>query len=146
MLPRSVVALFCDDVREEKSGKETIVGIYPDNVNVPSFPYTFPRVLIYTRINTDVRDKIKKVEIRISLPEEETETIMSTADKKFVSETQKTAKKKGTPIVSIVGRVVASQMRVLAPGQVRLLVTVNDDEYVGGFINVQQTPNQHPTV
>ena len=46
----SVVALFCSDVRQEKGGTETIVGIFPDNVNLLTIPGAFAQMYVYVRM------------------------------------------------------------------------------------------------
>ena len=47
----NVMALFCEDIREEKDGVVSLIGIIPDNVNVdvnmsalPSEPSAPPKI------------------------------------------------------------------------------------------------------
>jgi hypothetical protein len=47
--------LICDDVRQEVSGKEIIIGLYNDSVLFNSFPITMSQFII--RISLDILDK-----------------------------------------------------------------------------------------
>jgi hypothetical protein len=48
-LPTVKVALLCDDVRREITGKEIIIGVFSDQINVVSFPITIILTL-YMRV------------------------------------------------------------------------------------------------
>jgi len=43
-------ALVCDDVREEKSGKETLVGVYNSKIIVAGLPAVLPKLCFRIRI------------------------------------------------------------------------------------------------
>ncbi len=49
--------IFCDDVRQETSGKRTLVGVYGHTLLVESFPITLPKLCLVMRLvipaNTD---------------------------------------------------------------------------------------------
>lgn len=34
--------LFCESIREEKDGKHSYIGVYPDQITVSAFPHTLP--------------------------------------------------------------------------------------------------------
>ena len=139
MLPRSVITLFCDDVREEKSGMDTLIGVYSDNVNVPSFPFSFPKIAIYTRINIDVADSPGEISIVISVPNQD-DVLLSTLDTKIITDGQRQAKRNGAPMVGLISKAIAANFTVPAPGQVTLTVKIKGRKYVGGTLNVKQTP------
>lgn len=56
-------ALICDDVREEKSGKETLVGVYNEKIIVKSLPTLLPKLCFRIRI-TQIR---RPLDIALSL-------------------------------------------------------------------------------
>src|SRR3954452_971566 len=63
MQPVSVVAFFCEDIREEKSGQDIIIGVFPDNLNLtPSGPSegagttVITKLGLYVRLHFDVND------------------------------------------------------------------------------------------
>jgi hypothetical protein len=47
----SACALFCEDVRQEKTGGETLVGVMRDNLAMSSLPGVLPKLGIYIRMN-----------------------------------------------------------------------------------------------
>src|SRR4051794_5934383 len=65
----SAIALFCEDIREEKTGQDTLIGILPDNVRVPSFPGAMPKVCVYLRINLPRDTAIRRAKSRLDLPD-----------------------------------------------------------------------------
>ena len=42
--PKFEYSMICDDIREEKGNKLTLVGVYPHNILVPNFPFTFAKL------------------------------------------------------------------------------------------------------
>jgi len=48
-------SIFCDDVRYELNGKVSLMGIYNDQMFVPDFPITLPKVCAHfdLRVNPD---------------------------------------------------------------------------------------------
>lgn len=56
-------ALVCDDVREEKSGKETLVGVYNEKIIVGGLPAVIPKLCFRIRI-TPIR---RPLDISLSL-------------------------------------------------------------------------------
>jgi hypothetical protein len=47
MIGVRAMGVFCDDIREEVQGMHSLVGIYPDNVNVPVVPRMMPKLGLY---------------------------------------------------------------------------------------------------
>lgn len=56
-------ALVCDDIREEKSGKETLVGVYSNKIIVGGLPAVLPKLCFRIRI-TPIR---RPLDISLSL-------------------------------------------------------------------------------
>jgi hypothetical protein len=46
----SSICLFCEDIRHEQSGVATLVGVLPDNLNVPATPVVLPKLAMYIRV------------------------------------------------------------------------------------------------
>lgn len=139
MLPRSAITLFCDDIREEKTGMDTLIGVYPENVNVPSFPFAFPKIGIYTRISFDVTDAPGEIAVRFSAPKQD-DVPLTVFSEEFVSNAQIESKTNGSPITGLITKAVSVSFPVKEAGQVRVIVTIQGVEYVGGILNVNQAP------
>ena len=139
MFPRSAITLFCDDIREEHMGMITLVGVYPNNVNVPSFPFVLPKLGIYTRILIDVNDALRKITIHISAPDGKIE-LSTEIDEESIAKSQMAAKDKGSPIVGIMAHAIAAPFVVKEAGQIKLIVNIEGVEYIGGVLIFDQTP------
>ncbi|NLB65412.1 MAG: hypothetical protein GX803_02960 [Lentisphaerae bacterium] len=48
MIPDLQSSLLCDDVRQEKSGKFILIGLF-DSLGAPTFPFRHPRQFLVTR-------------------------------------------------------------------------------------------------
>lgn len=46
MIHPELSAIFCDDIRHERSGKDVYVGVYGDEVILPSLPHAVPNFFI----------------------------------------------------------------------------------------------------
>ncbi len=57
----SAFAFFCEDVRREASGKETLIGVAPDIMRFSKFPARVRRIQIYYRIRFEVGKKYDQV-------------------------------------------------------------------------------------
>jgi hypothetical protein len=62
-LPKVKVALLCDDVRREINGKEIIIGVFSDQINVVTFPVGI-MITLYMRVLFDKSLTKYPVEIR----------------------------------------------------------------------------------
>ena len=136
MLPRSVISLFCDDIRIEQTGIETLVGVYPDNVNVPLLPFQFPKLGIYTRIVIDAQDHLEKIEIQISVPGSDTQ-LLTEMNRDVIADARKMAIDNGTPTVGLISKALSAPFAINEAGQVRIIVKIEGVDYIGGILNVQ---------
>jgi hypothetical protein len=49
---RTVIAQFCDDVRQEIGNKFSLMGCYGTDLYVPSFPITLPKLCAFVHVRT----------------------------------------------------------------------------------------------
>jgi hypothetical protein len=137
MRTASVVGLFCDDIREEKRGTDTLVGIFPDNINVPALPITFAKLAVYIRIHLDPsNDPPGAIPIRIEMPNG-SQMPLGTLEESLVNKTLQDAKATGAPIAGLISRAVASPFHLPAAGRLRVIVTIADEDVLAAAINVQ---------
>lgn len=50
MIGISGFALFCEDIRNESGGSDSLIGVMPQGIIVPSFPFTAHKIGIYARL------------------------------------------------------------------------------------------------
>ena len=136
MQPWQVVGLFCEDVRQEKQGY-SLIGILPDNVNVPSIPGMFPKLGLYVRLNVDPAADVGPISLRLRLPDG-TESDLTGFDAEFVKETQKEAASKGAPWAGFIVTAVSSPLSIAKAGRIIALASIMGEEMICAGLNVQE--------
>lgn len=66
---RHIETLFCDDIREEASGKLLLIGVYSDNMLVKRFPANLPGLCISVKVVTPVDAPLSSLRIEVMLGE-----------------------------------------------------------------------------
>lgn len=66
---RGAFSIYCDDLRQEASGKSIIVGVYSGELHVQEFPALLPTFHILTTVWTNRGRPFKKLVFRILLDE-----------------------------------------------------------------------------
>lgn len=66
---RYVHAIFCDDIRQEAGGKQTLVGIYRDQLQLPAIPIVLPRLCVVVDVVTPVEQPFEQMVIQATLGE-----------------------------------------------------------------------------
>ncbi|WP_313493708.1 hypothetical protein [Stenotrophomonas sp.] len=67
---RGAHTIFCDDIRQESSGKLLIVGMYGDSLTVPSFPCQLPDLRLMITMTSPIEVPFESAEIRVSFDRE----------------------------------------------------------------------------
>ena len=139
MFPTSVIALFCEDIREEKSGALTLVGVLGDNVNVPPQPECLntvamlPRLCVYLRVNFDVSAELGPVTFRIIMPDG-TEVPAGGVDQATLAQARET-REKGNPMGGVISRFQFGGLVMKKLGRMTVEATIGDQKYLAGFLN-----------
>jgi hypothetical protein len=150
----SAIAFFCDDVRAEAMGTSTLVGIYPDNFEVPHFPGGLPRLTIYVRINIDPTVEYAPMSLRL-VNTDSKEIDLGGIDADLVARTSTDARAAGAPITGIISRALAMPFAVPNPGHVKVILKVGQEEILCGALNFRlkaspsvsaPPPEQSPSV
>lgn len=141
----SIVAMFCDDIREEKGETYTLVGILPDNVQVPAIPGAFPKLGLYVRahIDLDLKPIVTDLIVNIRLPngvEQELNKIP-----KDVILTEMGNVKGGGTYVGLVTHAIAANFSIPTAGLVQVIGKFAGQDYICGHMNVEASP-QHDKV
>jgi len=135
----SVVALFCLDVRQEKGGTETIVGIFPDNVNIPSFPGGFVQMTIYVRMHLSTSYRPGQIITRILLPDG-SELDRSEIEQSRLEEAREKAKGNGNSHVGTITKFTVAPLRINEPDRIQAIVSVDGLDIVAGTLNCRPIP------
>ncbi len=62
---RTVIAQFCDDVRQEIGNKFSLMGCYGTDLYVPSFPITLPKLCVFVHVRTPRERPFTRLTLRL---------------------------------------------------------------------------------
>jgi hypothetical protein len=134
-MPITILGVFCEDIREEKGGTDTLVGILPDNVGVPSFPGGFPRLSIYVRVILPLDFEPSPIELSMIAPTGE-RVSLSQIEVGEIAEALKAGGEAGNPTAGMVFRTTFGGFAVPSACRVQALVKIKDEEHLACFLNV----------
>jgi hypothetical protein len=129
----NIMAVFCEDIREEKNGMFTLVGILPDHVNVANPPgedgttppptdqkyKTLNKVHVYARIAFDPDYDIGEPEFFLVMPHGEPQSLGKVSPE-TVAKAKDGARKRSNPLAGIIFRVAFGEMRFTKLGVMRV--------------------------
>src|SRR4051812_43918356 len=132
MAPWNAIGFFCEDIRPETDNKLTLIGLFPDNLHVASFPSAILKIGILVRINVDVEADIGPVSAKIRLPDG-TDIPLSGFDSEGVKKAQEDAIARGAPLAGFIISGVFGQLKIANAGRMLALVDVGEEkEFVCG--------------
>lgn len=145
----NVMALFCEDVREEKNGVFTLIGLLPDNVNVSPMTIDGKDVSGTDAANTNVLGKLC-VFIRVNfLPAEEPTEIklklligdedhdLGEIDRETINQSAQKAIERGNALAGVISRAVFGGFNFQeAVGQVKVLVIIDGEPHLAAALNI----------
>jgi hypothetical protein len=132
----TATALFCEDIRQEKNGQHSLVGILPDNITVEGLPGLAPKLGVYIRTNLDPNADLVPVSYRLVLPDGSV-PVTDEVKQEVLEKAKADAIRDDSPFAGLVSRVVISPFPLEHTGRIRLLVRVGEDEILAGSINVR---------
>jgi hypothetical protein len=141
----SVIGLFCDDVREERSGTVTIVGVYPDNLALKQVPGVFPKMCVYVRIHLRTDFRPGKIITRVVMPNGEVVN-SDEADPQVVNNALEKARQAGSPYAGLIAKFAMVNLHVTNLGRMQALVSIGDKEYIAGALNLKLPDTAQPHV
>ena len=139
----SAVALFCSDVREEKGNTVTIVGVLPDNLNVPKLPGALPKLCVYVRIHVGINFDPGALYSRLVMDGKEIGRI--DVQSKIVDTARARSKDSGKAYAGLISTFVMAPLAIAKPGLMQALVTARDNEIVAGSLYINEVAQAQPT-
>jgi hypothetical protein len=134
----SIVGFFCEDIREEKSGQETIVGILPDNFAVPQVPGLIPKLGIYIRMHFDAKSNAKEFSVRLESPNSN-DLMLGSSDENTVSSAIQDANKLGIPFAGVAMKAVFGPFPIKSYGVLRAIVKLDGVDILCALLNIVPT-------
>ena len=137
MLPLSFTAIFCEDIRFETAGTQTLVGLMPDNAAFPTLPAMFPKLAVYIRASIDPEDTENgPIEIVWEIPGQG-EKHITTFTSELIAQAKDEAKNLGAPIAGVLSRLVTTTFVVAKPGRILVRAKWSNNDRIIGNLNVQ---------
>jgi hypothetical protein len=131
----SVVSIFCEDIREEKTGQDTIIGILPDNMLIPHIPGALPKLCVYVRVHLDIENSPQIISASL-LNSDGAELALQTWEKSVIDKAFSDAKANAMPVVGLVLKAVMGPFPISAIGKIVSKLRIDDVEFVGGALNL----------
>jgi hypothetical protein len=131
----NVAGVFCEDIREEKSGSETLVGVLPDNLSMTQLPGAMPKLAVYLRVMIDPHRPPKKIKSSIRTPWGQT-IPLGEADDALIKTAVGQANANGLPLAGIVLKGLMSPFLVQSQGIILAVVDVDGKEITGAMLNI----------
>lgn len=137
--------LFCDDIREEVSGKMTLVGVYGPNLLVQSFPAKIPKLCLHMRLVLPEQFQFEKASFsifkgteRIAAAEVPPQLI---ADRRAKGTTDVIEGLEGDKVFLVAVQMVLSGLEFDKPVPLRVRVNLDDVEIKGMGLQVAALTN-----
>lgn len=129
------VAFFCEDIREEKSEQDTIIGVLPDNMAAPRYPGVAPRLGFYARVHIDPNQPPSHIEVVVKTPWGD-EIKAGTADGELIRTAVAQAKKNGLPLAGVVLKALLAPFVMKSSGLTLATINVDGEEEVCAMLNL----------
>lgn len=136
--------IFCDDVRQEVSGKQTLVGTYGAAMYVAEFPAILPQICCVICYR-EAPDSIGNVAIRVIHEVNDEETVMAEIAFDIPEGTKPPAEMEG-PFIMRVGNFVVqlSPFSIEGPGLLKVRAFRDGDEIRLGALKIDLASSMQP--
>jgi hypothetical protein len=131
--------LFCDSVRDETTSTQTIVGVLPDNLNIPKVPAAVPRLTLYVRIMLDPARDPGPMALWLIFPDGQERTLQ-TFEAGVVNEARTRAQESNMPYAGLLSNITFPNFPVLQYGRVKAVLRVGDEEILCGALTFREAP------
>jgi hypothetical protein len=136
----AVLAIFCEDLREEKSGQDTLIGTIPDNVQT-NVPGAIPKLCVYGRIHLDAKGDIPKNFTCKVIGSDGHEFILPGWEPSVVDNAFKASREKGMPLVGLIFRAGFHNFPCKKEGNVTVHIAIDGVNYVAANFRVVALPS-----
>lgn len=155
----NVIALFCEDIREERDQVLSVIGILPDNINiepsvsatpsqgvvvVDSAPRHLSKICVYVRINFDPDYEMPDIQMRLVFPDG-VNIPVGAIGREVISKAKSQAKERGHPLAGVIGRLVMNKFDFSKSGVVKFEALIGEDTHIGGAITIRRRDSSVPS-
>jgi len=142
-LPFDVLTIFAEDFREEIAGTNSLIGIIPDNIEVPAFPGNLMKLVFYTRAHVPTEVQLSDLSIHVMLIDG-TEMLLLEVDRDLLRTSRQTSIDEARPHYGIISHATMSPVPVHSAGQVKVIVRSGSGERISGMLTFKAPADALP--
>lgn len=132
--------LFCEDIREESLGTYSIIGVFPDTVNIQNVPSIVPKLAFYGRIVVEPDTILNPISLVLIMANGD-EVPVTTLEAELLERAKQEARASDAGIGTVVSKAVIAQFLVPKYGRVKAIARMEGEgDVVCAAINFQQVP------
>lgn len=132
----NVLGLFCEDIREEKRGMTTLVGILPDNLDLPEIPAVLPKLCFVVRIYLERGEKVNLIRIVLKSPDGD-ELELGKLEPELIERARMNSERDGNPMAGLIFSAMAGIFEVKKEGRLTIIVYIDEKPVVAGSLNMR---------
>jgi hypothetical protein len=140
-----VFGIFCEDIRQEKSGQVSIIGSLPDNIQMPAPPDSLkseevlkavmPKLGLYLRLALPLKGSGKPMPIKLVMPDG-SDLPLGDIDAELIAKARREARENNLPLAGIVFHALLEGFRIM-PGIISAVLDSEGKRYICAFLNVK---------
>lgn len=139
-----VTGLFCEDIREEKSGQASIIGILPDNIQLPTPPDSMkkpagvllPKLGLYIRVRVPMDGALSPMRVSLVLPNGENRQL-GEIEADLIEKSRNEARANGIPIAVIIFSALIQGFQLAQTGLIVAVLESEGIQYQLAVLNVK---------
>jgi hypothetical protein len=135
----NLLALFCEDVRTEVSGQETVVGTLGDNIEVGQIPGLMPKLGIYLKYNFAIDFRLHSLSSRLLSPDQSVIAEFP-VELEILAQANDEAKSSAAPYFGLKQNIIFAPFPITVPGFHAMMCAINGRDHLAGFINIKASP------
>ena len=130
---RTVIAQFCDDVRQEIGNKFSLMGCYGTDLYVPAFPITLPKLCAFVHVRTPREQPFRRLTLRLVRGGETLSELVANPDKLNAGETPDWAR-----WLSMTGILAVAPFHASGPCRLQVLAETESETLESGQFLVER--------
>jgi hypothetical protein len=134
------VAIFCEDLREEKSGQDILIGTMSDNIALPSIPAMLGKLAVYLRVYFATSSKPEAINAWVQLPWGQ-RFDLGAADERLMKGALEQASAQKAPFAGVILKGLFQPLPIPQLGAITAHIKIGDQEYLCGMLNLVLDPS-----
>ncbi|HKX59502.1 MAG TPA: hypothetical protein VJN00_09050 [Steroidobacteraceae bacterium] len=130
---RTVIAQFCDDVRQEIGNKFSLMGCYGTDLYLPSFPMTLPKLCVFVHVRTPREQPFQRLTLRLVRGGDVLSELVANPEKLNAGDTPDWAR-----WLSMTGILAVTPFHAIAPCRLRVLAETESETLESGQFLIER--------